>query len=224
VPEDYKGQERGRGKELSLKCKIDTLEFERALGEYMKHTRKDLAFVINKKALDITLHAAGQTPKAEKFKITAIRDKPWFWPYVVKRIKGEGVTVQAGRRGNRTTFLVQGKFRRSHLGKVARQIINSRVRAITFLRSNWFPAARKLASAVGGSLRIGTGKKGKLGDAIVARPALRVFAQIENAAPGIVKMGSAALQQAFNIVAKDMGEYSARKLQETADKFNARKR
>ena len=186
---------------MSASFTIDARKFDTVLRDYQRVSRKDWKDICNSKAIDVAFRALKETPKAKAAAIKAVAKQPW-WPKLISKRMGKGHT-------------------REEAAEYSRKVIASRLRSVTFLKSGWLPAVRRLwvvardkffAGNAGGARQYGQAK-GSVTPAVAGdNPA----AIIVNSAAGIDKMGVGALQRAVDGAAADMADYIARKMEGSA--------
>lgn len=154
--------------------KIEMPRMRAALRDYSKHSKRDIAELINQKAYSVLLKSAAQNRVADRGKIitelgqqaTAIRAQK------VSFKKRGGV-----RRGKLVTeriypealyAIVRWKARKE--GKVisagqmeaeAKRELGRRLSAVNFMKSGWFAALAPIARAIGKALRAGNLRRAK---------------------------------------------------------------
>lgn len=213
---------------------VDTREFSAALKEYMKHTKRDLAEVINQKSFSIATAAAKITHKANAAEI--------------KAQLAEIVTATNGRPAPRAGLLVNWRRGQKGLPGLRGQEMDAAITAlkknraahVAFLRAGWLPSVAKLARAIGKAPSANAQRwenataikgGGQIGGGIIAKESLNPTAEFWNAAPDIAPLASKpALAQQFmeqglqQAIAQEIGrmaQHLAEKLQKTANLFNA---
>lgn len=185
--------------------KLDLREFQAALREYGKATKKDCADILNRAGRNVALRAINLTPKATAAKIKAdLAANNNAIRATIRRLKAKGIP-QKGM--SRARFALEIK-----------KTIGLRTRSARYVSVGWFKAyeafggpSRKVSSK--GFAAAGTGKKAT---------ANHLVAELTNAATGADKVGAEALQAAVDFVAHDMLEYAYKKLADTARKHSAR--
>lgn len=211
---------------------VDARELTAAMRQYRLATQKTNAEIVNRAARNIALRAVQFTPKAAiktidrgLNKVVQYTDwRGYHHPvpikyllaakWLKKRFEGKGkgkLFEMSARRGSK-----RGRQWQKRVGLAAKRIISSRHKGVAYLKSGWL----KAASQIPGDAPI----RGKMFRGPVGwgeRAAAKAVAIIANNVPGIVKIGTTPLVRAINFVAKDMATYSAKKLQETANRFNA---
>ncbi len=189
---------------------FDLREFSEAVHFVMKHSKKTCADIVNRQALNVIVGGKGlkgaihRMPRADRGKINALTPKQLAG--AVKR-----------KYGNR-------KMSREEWKEAMRAEKARRRKAIGYTAG---PGWHKAAVALGGKgVRRGmlpefeTSQAAK-GTGEKATPE-SLIAMIENAAPAAALIGKQALQDAINATARDMKEHTAKKLQDTFNKVNAR--
>ena len=141
---------------------FDSKEWNQALGMYKAATGKDVADVSNRAMMNLGFQGVKHASKAERSAIKAVQGSEWWVRYVAKNlgIKKRGARVPARtvkRRDSRTgkTRLVRlpaagykkvkGRGRSVEAGKLSRQWMKSRVKAIGFIRMFFGFVAREFA-------------------------------------------------------------------------------
>lgn len=216
----------------AVNFKIRTTEFDRTLKEYRKYSKRDLATIVNTKALFIARRAILETPKANKNQIARELGR------MVKSGKNAGkLRLKSGSQHDAPLAALIINKRRgpgrglygSMMEEAIRQLLSARNRSIAFLKSGWIGAVRKLLPFAdrGGPRQDRVAKEyGQAkGDATPARDnsVWKTKATITNSADSthdktgaLIKYGGPALQRAFNAEEASMREYIERKLRESA--------
>jgi hypothetical protein len=207
---------------------VDTREFSAAVKEYMKHTKRDLAEVINQKYFSITTAAAKMTHKAAAAQIRAELE--------------EIVTATNGTSAPRAALLVNRNrypgLRGAEMEQAIERLKKNRASHIAFVRAGWLPAVASAARAIGkppsgNAVRwenaTAVNGTGKLGGGTAAKESINPTAEFWNAAgdisPKATKPGgaqdfaAAGLQSAISQEIGRMAAHVAQKLQGTANKF-----
>jgi len=219
-----------------VSIQIDTRAFSATLQQYMEHTKKDIAEVVNTKAFFICLKALKYTPAARSSQIEReLRQK-----IIVDRRSGKTVIRRSRKGVARINLIVNARQR--HKGEpglsgavmeaAALKIINARKAAVGFAKAGWVwamrdiapyvPSAAKYASERG--IRIGSKA---IGSSVVAHPGFTAAAQIANRAwpTRTPKVANAqrlqdlmrdALSRAVEEERASMVEYVERKMTERA--------
>jgi hypothetical protein len=205
--------------------KLDAREFNAAMRQYLTLTKKDLATVLNEKAHRIAWDAYHLTPRATPEEI-------------------EEDLMQPGESGGAVLYaIVQSRALRKtgkgltleQMAKAAKRYLGKRRGASGYMRSGWLQALENLSRVLGKPMR--RSKFGKVtkrggramrGGSTVAKWGWNPMASIFNQAlsrftpqPGnLDRYAGRALQLAFNNEVASMRTYIARKLQQTARRFN----
>jgi hypothetical protein len=201
---------------VAVEVKIDTREFNAALREYIKFSKRSLAEIVNKRAVNICFRAIRHTPAARRPRInrdlrqkSRVAPKAQLGPILVNYNRG-----RAGKKG------LQGK----DMAAAVEKMRLARHASVGFVKSGWFGAIRDLQPSAKVFRRpprvIIKGRPKGYGKA--ARQGINPTAEIVNQVEGAVKVGRHALQRAMNEDALDMRGYVAKKMQQDADRFNAR--
>jgi len=208
---------------MELHFELDMREFNRAIEEYLDATKKDLAYVCNRQAVNVAIKAKQNTPLADPDAIEAVGRRAWWPKYISKRL---GKTSKAGKRK------AKGRtgFTRAMARRASRSYLASRKRRRGFIAAGWkraiaILAAHKEALKTGLPL-IAEGRAGRIydppGDAIPAIPGEVVFAEIINRAKAARPVAGIALQQGIYDAGEDMLTYIREQMQPTADLYNAK--
>lgn len=216
-----------------VNIKVDTRQFDRALEEYMKFTKRSVSEVVNAKAWFIARNAVLMTDKTVVSKIDAELNAP-SRDYPPAPLAAIIINSRAKAKG--MSGLTGSKMKRA-----IKTMINARHKAVNFLRSGWLPAIRILEQAVkrgdiNFSKRYAPKKDSSVkqygvdkGNARWAKPNYeRVYSEIENAVQGGNKGRNArvhtiltrGLQRAINAEIASMRQYVERKLNPEINKFN----
>ncbi len=210
--------------------RIDGSEFQRALVEYLKLTKKTEAEALNQKAYSVNIVAAGATAKQTAAGISAIM--------------AEDVQGKAGRSGPRSALIVNATrgsqglpgLYGQRMKEEADKLTRSRRGHVAFLASGWLPAVAIYAAAIGKAVGKAAARRlekfsgGKIGGAVPAKEGFTPKAEFWNEAgalethnaAGAQSMAEAGLQEGLNKATADMNTYLARKMQEASDKFAGR--
>lgn len=209
-----------------LDFRLDDREFRRALQQYLDETKKDLAHVVNRSALNVTIKASLSTPPAERSKITSLPQKEWWPKYVAKRLRGAGVKIGRGK----TRKTIKGAFTTKQARQASRAIIQSRLKRTGWLKAGWIPALRKLnllvRGFIGAAMRGTANIKNPRGDARAAVAGINPTAVIVNASASdqaSLRRIQNGLQTGMNLAAADMLKYLRERAQRTADRFSGRR-
>lgn len=189
--------------------RLDTRQFDRVLGQYLRVSERAPAEIINRKAFFIARRAVVETPKANRAqfikKLTAQQT-------VAEKLLGQKVRLTKTKgvlRGKMLTQKVKGaplaaliiNARRARQGlpglsgakmeEAINQLLAVRSKSVAFLKSGWLPAIRILEPHVGNKTGQGAPRMDyrtahqigiAKGSAVPARPGWNVRATIENAA------------------------------------------
>ncbi len=210
---------------------IDQSEFQRTLIEYMGRTKRTIAEVINRKAFDIVLAAFQATPRADRGAVMAAIGAS----LVSERVNRKGKTVRRYAYGPDRNLINLVQANRASRGQPpltqaeALAKGKGRLRAVGSLAAGWLIPMRKLAASFGlRSTETGPRVKQK-GGATPAKSGWDPVAEwtytlTENKPSGqqIDPRVVTALQAGFDFATKDMQVYLARKMQEDADRHNAK--
>lgn len=204
----------------------------KVIADYKKATKRDIAYILNKKITDVGFKAAQLTPKEDPANIeTELRKDKLALKMVTKKLTGKKGTTYTTRKGKVRTIK---RVTRRQIALRTRQLISRRKKRTGFMRQGW------VASLAAAGLRVNKGKigagsfrgKSKLGSGHKAT-AERPRAMLGNAVYGRMKGPNAtrgktqmrvALEIATAMVADETAIYARDKLAETAAKFSARRR
>lgn len=209
---------------MSAEITFDTRDFNAALIEYWAQTKKDLAYVTNRQALNVAIKAYQSTPIADESKIRALDKRSWWPKFVAKTIgkRASGGRVKVGKR----RFSIGGKraagsYTRAQARRISEGLILARLKRVRFIKAGWAPAI-KILSALKMRMKASTADTRKIrrpaGDAVVAIPGATPMAMIINKSAGATKVATTALQKAFNLAAADMRQYLRDSMLPTAKK------
>ena len=197
---------------MAAEVKIDDREFQAALRDYMKVSRRTLAEIVNKRAVNIAFKSIRYTPKAKKSRINRdLKQKSRIAP----KAPIAAILVNSKRK--------PGLYGQDMVDAVE-DLKVKRARTLGFIKSGWFGAIKNLqphAKVRRRAPRVNIQGKPK-GYGRPARAGLNPTAEIVNQVPGANKIGSDALQRAMNEDAIDMKTFTAKRLQQDANKYNAR--
>lgn len=197
---------------MAGEIKIDDREFKAALRSYMKQSRRTLAEIVNKRAVNIAFKSIRYTPKAKKSRINRdLKQKSLIAP----KAPIGAILVNSKRK--------PGLYGPSMIDAVE-DLKVKRARTLGFIKSGWFGAIKDLqphAKVRRRAPRLNLKGKPK-GYGRAARRGLNPTAEIINQVPGASEIGSSALQRAMNEDAIDMRTFTAKRMQQDAKKYNAR--
>lgn len=214
-----------------FKVSLDTKDFDKALEEYTRFSKKAPSEIINSKLFFIARQATFTTKAADKNAIRAELEAPSI---VNPNVSLAVVLSQKREMAKNGQGLPANK-----IASAVKKFIGARTRSVNFLRSGWLPAIRILENAV---------KRGDItfarrfapaqnravkqygedkGRARYARPDVdRTYGEIENDIQGSSNSDKVnqilfnGLQQAVNKEVASMRQYIERKYNEAARKFN----
>jgi len=200
---------------MAVKVTIDDREFQAALKAYMKVSRRSLAEIVNKRAVNIAYKSIRYTPKAKKTKIRS-------------DLKGmSSVHPKAPIAALIVNLNARNRKRKGYYGDKMREKIDKlifiRQMKIGFIRSGFLGAVKDLqplAKVRRRPPRVNVQGKPK-GYGTPARNGLNPTATIVNQVAGAVEVGSKAIQRAMQEDALDMRTFTAKRMQKDAKKFNA---
>ena len=233
-----------------LNFDFDFNEFDRTLKQYAEVSEKDFADIANNKALELAGGFGNANPGA--LQLTHHADAAVVAQQLAARVETVERVSKSGKVTKRRKLhfgigdkdllsarIVNARRKRDGqpplwgkaLTEASRKLTGARIRSVNFIRSGWVASIRQLASVVG---RVG-GSGGVKADrpkgyAIAAKPGVSTSATIVNTALNprhggsnrAVGMAEAGLQEGVRRVTANMRTYIERKLQQTADRFNAR--
>ena len=214
---------------MATELKIDTREFEAALKKYIMVSKRDLAYIVNKRALNVAFHAIRETPKARKGAIrrellAPSRESPSapIAALIINRRLGKAQAEFVNQYNQKSQQLrgLHGAEMRAAIQK----LIKKRQNTIGYIRSGWLKAIHVLKRVTKDSKRPPrVNVFGRVeGDVRPAKSGINPTAVIINSTRAAVKIGAAGLAKAIALDAADMREFTAKRLQKTANRFNAR--
>lgn len=203
---------------------IDTREFNAALQLYMRHSKRDLAFVVNKRAINVSFIAMRKTPAATAGKINRQLRKR----IAVDGRKGKKKPPLVALMINKGSNKIGGEKPAKGLYGAAmaeeiREVIGKRQRTRAYIKSGFIKTIRDLEKRDRGrqkrqprnvqtfSRQAGQGKPAFAG--------INPTAEIINFATGAKEIAGPALQSALNADAADMRKFTAKRMQQTANKY-----
>lgn len=169
---------------------FDSTEMNRALEEYAKYSKRDMATLLNQKAYSILLKAAAQNRIADKGKIISELGQQ------ATAIRGQKIRVtKAGiKRGKMITekifapalyAIVQWKARKagrvipsSDMEREAQKELSRRISSISFMKAGWLAAIGNVGAAIGKPSR--QRKRKAFGSSIPAKPGTSPYVSFEN--------------------------------------------
>lgn len=206
---------------------LDTSQFNRALAEYIRVSKRTLPEIVNKRSVNVAFLALRRTKSAR--------------PGRIERDLRRRVSVP-GRKGRgrppRAALLVQKGGKHSPFEKPSPGLygadmraaidllIQKRQRTRAYIKSGFLKSARDIQRGLKGPSKrpprnLNTFSK-QPGEGRKARPGLNPTAEIINYATGADKVAGPALQAALNADADDMKRFAAKRMQQDANKFNTR--
>jgi hypothetical protein len=216
-----------------LTVKVDHTQFDRALTQYLKVSKKGLREILNRKAAIIASSASRNTKRADREKIQS--DLGRF--VTVQETTKKGTTrnrraLQLNTRKGHSAPLAELIInkRRARVGEkglegaelsaAVRKMIAGRLRSVSFLASGWLPAVRDLLPFIEQKSGLKVDRSARWygrpkGAGFPAKLSIAPFAVIENR---IAKAGAgqryieAGLQKAVNDETRSMGEYIEKQL------------
>ena len=234
---------------MSANIQWDFREFDATLKQYIQVSSRDLDEICAQKAFDLSRFALAETPKADAAKIKAelaheVREES----YVPKRGKNAGqartrTTTSYGSTDAQVRNTLGARVvnaRRVKAGQsplwgqklvaATKALVAARVRSRGFLAAGWLPGLRRAGQLIGKSTRGPAKEKNPKGSVIVQlgrnKPSIEIINSAMNPREGgqadMQAMATAALGRAVQRTIRDMRAYMERKLQRTADRFNAR--
>ena len=197
---------------MEVSITVDTREFNSALKEYIPYSKRSLAEIVNKRAVNIAFKSVRFTPSARKPRINRdLKQKSQIAP---KAPLG-AILAQKGRSPG---------FYGDDMKAAVEDLKLKRHRSVGFIKSGWLGAVKDLAphaKMFRRPPRVNVKGKSK-GYGRPARAGINPTAEIVNQVQGAVKVGAPALNRALNADATDMRQYVAKKMQQDANRYNAR--
>lgn len=204
---------------------IDTREFQAALKQYIRHSKRDLAFIVNKRAINVAFIALRKTPTATGKRIE--RD-------LRKRISVAGRKGR-GRPPRAALIIASGSEHAGPGGKPTpglygqemanriKRFVASRQRSRGYVKSGWLKSIRDLERRTPGRAKRKPRNvqdfKRLPGEGRAARQGINPTAEVINHATDALKIGKRPLQEALNADAADMRRFTAKRMQKAADKY-----
>jgi hypothetical protein len=221
-----------------MELQFDTSQFDAAMAEYIPTTERDLAEIVNKRALNVAFRAMRLTPKADRYRIAAEVGEIGRVLRVTKkgRLMRTSKRIYATRKGHSAplaALIINKRRERAGLpglqGKemeaAIKRMVGARQRSAGFHKSGFIQPVRRLALATRNPVRVPFSEARQVGkpkgSAIPAVKSISPTATIIAEAGQALKIAGPAMQQALNDEATEMREHVARKLQQTANKYNA---
>lgn len=205
---------------------IDTSEFEAALSFYMRHTKRDLAYVVNKRAINVSYKAMRFTPSASPKKIERELRKRMARP----GRKGKGrpplaaLLIAKGKEYKNRVVKPKPGLYGAEMRERIQMFIRSRQRSRGYVKAGWLKVIRDFERKVPGR------KKRKPrnvqdfrklpGEGRIAKPGLNPTAEVINHAIAARKIAKAPLQRALNSDAEDMKIFTMKRLIKRAKQYN----
>lgn len=203
---------------------IDTREFQAALKLYARHSKRDLPYIVNKRAINVAFIAMRKTPSATAAKIK--RD-------LRKRIAVDGrkgrkkpplvaLMINSGSSKLRGEKPEKGLYGQAMATEIE-EVIARRQRTRAYIKSGFLKTIRDIERRVPDrqkrqprnvqtfSRPAGAGKPAAFG--------INPTAEVINYATGARDIAGPALQAALAADAADMRKFTAKRMQQTANKF-----
>ena len=226
-----------------MSMRVDMREFQAALRDYIRVSKRTLSDILNRKLFSILLKAYTYTPKATREQIEADLN---VVAYRVSRSRKTGKMKRRNAIFGTATLVyriinaARGRAKKkgfygAQMAKAARKLIGRRLSGIGALRMGWVGAIKKMENIVKQTAAIVQGPRVRQrGTAMPAREGwspkalasynLNVRKGPKGArTPQIDKRVELALSRAFAYETQSMREYIARKMQPVTNRFNARK-
>lgn len=216
---------------------VDTSQFQSALSEYVKWSKRTLPEILNKKAKEIAFKAYQETPRADRGEVMRELDLR-VARQVTNRKTGKVRNVYEldDRRRIAGIMYVRAKATGKPLKSYAEykagalKYAAGRLTAIGTLAAGWIGAIRKLSAASKSGVGDVQWKRHK--GVGTATPAVNGWNPVAEFAYNLTERKKegiqidprcqTALQAAFDFEAGSMMDYVARKMQEKADTVNAK--
>lgn len=204
---------------MEPKITVDLSSFNRALSEYIRHNKRDIADICNMKAYIIAKNAIEKTKAANPSNIKSQMEA---------RSNMGQLSIAEAMAMKRLRKQSNYKPRMPALRREARKILSAKLKSVGFLRSGWVPAIRMLSFRLKKQLVRNLTKVQKGKDKGGCKPAMvggfAVSATIWNS---ITSGGGrtaatiiAGLQRAINAEVISMRQYIDKKLTKSTNKFN----
>lgn len=200
---------------MAISIQVDTKEFNAALREYIKVSRRTLPEIVNKRAVNIAFKSIRWTRKARKSQINRdLKQKARIAPKAP--IGAILVNYKAGQDGEKGFYGDKMKQQVERM-KLARHS------SAGYIKAGWLGAFRDLQPHAKVFRRpprgLGSGNAAKKGFGRPAKRGINPTAEIVNQVEGAVKIGAPGLQRAMNADAADMAQFAAKRMQQDANKF-----
>lgn len=205
---------------------IDTREHNAAMRQYLRYSKRDLAFIVNKRGINIAFIAMRKTPAATPKRIE--RDLRKRMPSPGRKGRGRPPRAalliasgsdKAGRKGKPTPGLYG-----QEMAQEIEQLVGRRQRTRAYIKSGFLKPIRDLERGIPGRAkrqpRNVQNFSRQPGEGKAAKPGLNPTAEIINHATKAQEIAGPALQAALNDDAADMRKFTAKRMQATANKFN----
>jgi len=211
---------------MSIDFKWDQKLFDAILVDYLRVTKKDVASVLNKKALSVAYGSMYNTQKAKLSKIRAYKTKK----FKRKDRKQRGL-MMAAMLQNRMKAKNRPGLNREDMADMMKRVYNARAKSIAFIKSGWLHAIKKMSTMVPDKKGIVSDEmpnptSRRLGNAIAASEN-SLSAQIENAAiakhdkkNALEKYGTDGLNKGFAKEALSMQGHIESVMAKRANEFN----
>ena len=198
---------------------FDMKQFHSSMGLYVKVSKRDFAYIVNKRAINIAFKAMKKTKAATAKKVRAD---------LLRKAK------VPGRRGKQRPSMAALIVNKKEAGKglygaamkeKIRELIKLRTRTIAYIKSGFLGVIRHIEAKVPGRAKRRPNNVSKFsrnpGKGKAALPVIRAQALIMNFAKDSAKVAGKAVQAAINSDASDMATFARRRLRKSWKKLGA---
>ncbi len=193
------------GASIKMDMSVDTSQFDAAMKEYVKFSKRDAKTIVNQKSFSIALGAYKYTYKVSKESLKQLLEAPANAGHGLRKADVYAITIARKK----------GKVIPKNIEVLGNKLIRFRASRVGSLPRTWLLAMNQLGAAIGKSARkgkaVGTGYgKPETTDTDLATA---VLASITKYTDGKVdKYLNAGFQQAFNEEAASMRMYVQKKV------------
>ena len=203
---------------------LDTKEFQGALVHYAAHSKRDMAFIVNKRGINVSFIAMRKTPSASNARIKrdlrkriAVDDRKGKKKPPLAALLIASGSEKAGRKKPEKGLYGQA------MADEIEQLIERRQRTRAYIKSGFLKTIRDLEKKVPGRSKRQPNNVQNFsrqpGEGRPARAGVNPTAEIINYAQKSREIAGPALQAALNADAADMRKFTAKRMQQTANKF-----
>lgn len=212
-------------------------ELQRKISQYKKDSGKDAVETLNHAGLQLALRALWNTKSADKQDIESLREVYAVTVFGKKRRLKKAKELR--RATTRGLVVYISKLRRDgndpkglsteQLMTGAIRMVNRRMSSVSFIKSGWIAAIKRLSNALGKGTPSLPRKRAGKGSARPAVQSENPFAEIVNRSrsdtakgsdAALLRYGGQGLTSAIPVATADLAAYGEKKLTQRAAEFN----